>query len=60
MLPVCNQIKSKCREVAGNGWLRYLSSGRNSTDPSIATLLPMLVGGILIVVIGIIVGLIVY
>jgi len=57
---ICNQVKGKLREIVDNRGLGLHLVGRKPEDPSVSTLLPMLVGSIVIVVIGVIVGLILY
>lgn len=59
MQPMCSQITSKCRAAAGSSRLLLHLAGLKAEGPSMSTLLPMLIGSIVIVVIGVIVGLIV-
>jgi hypothetical protein len=57
---ICNQVKGKLQEMVDNRRFGLHLAGRKPEDPSVSTLLPMLIGSIVIVVIGVIVGLILY
>ena len=57
---ICNMVKGKLRAMAGDTNLGLHLAGRKPSNPEVSTLVPMLVGSILIVIFGVIFGLVFY
>ncbi|HEX7390965.1 MAG TPA: hypothetical protein VF286_12710 [Acidiphilium sp.] len=57
---ICNVVKGKLRAMTGNSELGMHIAGVKPTNPEISTLVPMLVGGIVIVILGCVLGLVFY